>query len=163
MNGWILSESTDNYSDIVFQTAVSYADVVFHARLTMLSQKPYDYPTVANLLSPTDALAYVQTHAGASKSRDHVDDYLINTELKSYGKVGALISDETASPILGPGPISGGTAPTDTDGDGIPDSWESANGLNPNSAADAAAIASNGYASKCQQQLTCDMLMLTHR
>lgn len=91
LNGWVLSENSDNYSGVDFQTT------------------KYDYPTVANLLIPTDALAYVKAHAGASKSRDHVDTYLVDTELASLGTKGALISDPTASPMNGPGPITGGT------------------------------------------------------
>ncbi|KAJ8519466.1 hypothetical protein ONZ45_g3576 [Pleurotus djamor] len=127
LNGFILSATTENYSAVDFQ-----------------SQK-YPYPTVNNLLSPTDALARVRASAGASKSRDRVDTYLINTELASLGKVGALISDQNAAPMNGPGPITGGTAPVDTDKDGIPDSYETAHGLNPN-VNDAMNIASNGYA-----------------
>ncbi|KAG6851257.1 hypothetical protein H0H93_011693 [Arthromyces matolae] len=127
LNGWILSETTDNYSDVDFQAT------------------KYDYPTVSTLLDPLDALNKVMLSAGASKSRDHVDTYLIQTELGSYGKVGTTISDPTASPINGPGPISGGTAPVDTDGDGIPDDYEKAHGTDPN-VNDSANLASNGYA-----------------
>ncbi|KAF9265503.1 polysaccharide lyase family 1 protein [Marasmius fiardii PR-910] len=126
LNGWILSPTTDNYSDVKFQST------------------QFDYPTVGTVLSPTDALNYVKAHAGASKSRDHVDDYLINTEVASLGKKGAIISDPSVSPMNGPGPISGGTAPVDTDKDGIPDDYERAHGTDPNKA-DSIAIASNGY------------------
>lgn len=91
LNGWIFSESTDNYSDVDFQAT------------------KYNYPTVKTLLSPTDALTKVKASAGASKSRDRVDTYLINTELGSLGKVGALITDPLAAPMNGPGPITGGT------------------------------------------------------
>ncbi|EIN07264.1 pectin lyase-like protein [Punctularia strigosozonata HHB-11173 SS5] len=126
-NGFILSENIADYSNVSFQA------------------NPYPYPGVAILFSPTDALSHVISSAGASLSRDHLDNYLINTELGSFGKVGELITDPTASPINGPGPVTGGTAPKDTDGDGIPDAYESAHGLNP-SVNDAMVIASNGYA-----------------
>uniref|UniRef100_A0A0W0FLB5 Pectate lyase C n=1 Tax=Moniliophthora roreri TaxID=221103 RepID=A0A0W0FLB5_MONRR len=125
LNGNILGESETNYSPIKFRA------------------ERFDYPAVANLLSPTDALEYVMANAGASLPRDHVDDYLINTELASLGKTGN-ISDPEADPIGGPGPLEGGEAPTDTDQDGIPDEYETAAGTDPNKA-DSMEIADNGY------------------
>ena len=79
--------------------------------------------------------------------RDEVDQYLID-ELASYGKKGSNggISDETTLPHKGTGTLYNGEKPLDTDGDGIPDEWEIANGLNPNDPSDAAKIAANGYA-----------------
>ncbi|QRV75869.1 pectate lyase [Ceratobasidium sp. AG-Ba] len=114
LDGWELSQSTDNYSGVDFKST------------------RYNYPTVKTLLAPLDAYAKVVVSVGASKVRDNVDAQLIN-QVKSLGKSGALISDETVSPWNSAGPIAGGIAPTDTDGDGMPDSWESANGLNPKS------------------------------
>ena len=43
------------------------------------------------------------------------------------------------------GEVTGGPAPLDSDGDGIPDAWEIAHGLNPRDAADAAKPDASGY------------------
>ncbi len=71
-------------------------------------------------------------------SRDSLDTRLINdmtTRSGADGRAGA------------PWPtLAAGTPPTDTDHDGMPDSWETSHGLDPNNAADGASPpASNGY------------------
>ncbi|KAI9155561.1 putative pectate lyase C [Paramyrothecium foliicola] len=125
LDGSALCESTTCYSNMAIQTT------------------PFAYPGPAKLLSPQDAVTTVLDGVGASRKRDAVDAKLV-AEVRSWGKSGKLISDEAS--MGGPGTIAGGSAPTDTDGDGIPDAWESANGLNPNDASDGMKIASNGYA-----------------
>jgi hypothetical protein len=55
-----------------------------------------------------------------------------------------LISDEKE--FGGVGEIANGAALKDSDGDGIPDEWETKNGFNPNDASDGMKVASNGYA-----------------
>ena len=91
LNGYILQETVANYSDIDFQST------------------RYPYPTVATLLSPQDALTRVKESAGCSLPRDSIDNYLINTQLASLGKLGNLISDETLPPMNGPGIVESGT------------------------------------------------------
>jgi hypothetical protein len=66
--------------------------------------------------------------AGAiAPSRDSLDAEMVNDALNG-----------TASYISTPywPTLAAGTAPADSDSDGMPDSWESAHGLNPNSSAD---------------------------
>ncbi|KAB8074313.1 pectin lyase-like protein [Aspergillus leporis] len=101
----------------------------------------YDYPAVESTLSPNDALNYILNYAGASKARDSVDTRLVE-EVKSYGKKGALISDEVD--MGGAGDLDKGTTPTDTDGDGIPDDAEKTLGTDPNTA-DSMKLHSSGY------------------
>lgn len=99
-------------------------------------------------MTAAQAFDYVVAHAGDSLHRDDVDDYFIN-EVMSKGKLGKMWKSQTADGLGngGYGLISGGTLPTDTDGDGIADYWEVAHGLNPKSAGDAALIdAGTGYA-----------------
>jgi pectate lyase len=107
-----------------------------YGAVTWWTTPSVEFPSVP-VLSAADALQFVIDNAGASHERDEVDDYVF-TELKSYGKKGKTISDETSLGIVNVvGSFPGGTAPTDTDRDGMPDTWETQQGLNPNSAADA--------------------------
>jgi hypothetical protein len=58
---------------------------------------------------------------------------------------GAIIHDESA--VGGIGAIASEPPPVDSDGDGIPDSWETAHGLDPHNPADAPRIDdATGYA-----------------
>jgi hypothetical protein len=97
-------------------------------------------PTTATIPTQTAAAAYasVVADAGASLHRDQVDTLVI-ADVTSLGKSGSLWTHQTNTGLTnsGYGTLAGGTAPTDTDGDGMPDAWETKYGLNPNSAADA--------------------------
>ena len=89
----------------------------------------YNVPPVAvPLMSADNALPSVLSCVGNSLNRDGVDQRLIN-QVKSLGTLGAIIDTEVT--VGGQTAIVGGTAPTDTDGDGMPDFWETAMGLNP--------------------------------
>ena len=125
LDGSALCEEATCYSDIDFQDA------------------PYDYPGPATLYSPEEVVEVVLNGVGASLARDGIDSELV-AQVRSWGTEGRLISDEEE--MGGPGQIAGGDAPVDSDGDGIPDDWETANGLNPNDAGDGMGIADNGYA-----------------
>ncbi|OLN93264.1 putative pectate lyase C 2 [Colletotrichum chlorophyti] len=125
LNGAALCASTTCYSNMAIQTTA------------------FAYPAPAKLLTPADAVKHVSDKVGASIARDAVDAALVK-ELASYGKSGKLVSDEAS--MGGPGTIAAGTAKKDTDGDGIPDEWETANGLNPNDASDGMKIGAGGYA-----------------
>ena len=87
--------------------------------------------------SAAAAYADVIAHSGATP-RDDVDKDVL-ADVTSLGTAGDLWASQTATGLgnSGYGTIAGGTAPADTDRDGMPDSWESGHGLNPASAADA--------------------------
>lgn len=87
-----------------------------------------------------DAYTQVLDSSGASKTRDSVDARVAN---QVRTETGAPINSQNA---VGGWPVLNSTpAPTDTDGDGIPDAVETANGLNPNDPADAAFVTATGY------------------
>lgn len=83
--------------------------------------------------SATDATARVLLDVGAAKVRDGVD-------LRVLGQVqngtGGLIDSQVE--VGGWPHLANGTAPVDSDGDGLPNGWERAQGLNPSNAADGA-------------------------
>lgn len=106
-------------------------------------------PEIVGKMTAAEALDWIRENVGpVLPVRDEVDQYLID-ELNSNGKNGTKngITSEAQLPHKGTGVLSGGVKPLDTDGDAIPDAWETANGLNPNDPSDAAAIdPATGYA-----------------
>lgn len=107
-----------------------------------------------------DAYNKVLSSAGASKIRDQVDIRIVN-EVKN--RTGSYKDSPTQSPCdpcdpnytpsakyssrsgFGYPLLSSGTAPTDTDHDGMPDDWESLRGLNSNFDDSASDRDSDGY------------------
>jgi hypothetical protein len=110
-----------------------YPDGTTHAA-TASSNDTATMPTT----SAAASYAAVVAGAGASLHRDEVDA-LVVADLTSLGKSGSLWTTQTATGLgnSGYGTLAGGTAPVDTDKDGMPDSWETKYGLDPNNAADA--------------------------
>jgi hypothetical protein len=107
---------------------------------------PKPFIPVSSVLSPGDALARIIVSVGASLPvRSEPDAYVI-AELTSYGTKGKFIRDESENGIIDNiGVLKSGKKLTDSDNDGIPDSWETANGLNKNRPEDAVSISANGY------------------
>ncbi len=110
------------------------------------ADSPYPYPELVTVGARTLVDDLLPDVGASLPYRDMVDAYMVR-EAKTYGKEGALLSSEEQLPFGTPS--SWTTAafdkPADTDGDGMPDAWETANGCDP-SVDDAMTIASNGYA-----------------
>ena len=107
---------------------------------------PYDYPEL-ELWAGNSLVENLLPEVGASLPyRDLTDAYMVN-EVLSFGKKGNLINSEKDLPYGTPDTwtVFKGTKLVDTDGDGMPDEWEIANGTDPNEN-DAMDIAANGYA-----------------
>ncbi len=88
----------------------------------------------AATVTTTDATAAyrkVLDSAGASLVRDSVDKRLIAEVQSDTGRVVNSQEEVGGFPTLASKP-----APIDSDGDGIPDAWETAHGLNPQDASD---------------------------
>lgn len=108
--------------------------------------QPYDYPDLPAWRA-TQLIDSLLPEVGASLPyRDLADWYMVH-QARSLGTEGGIISSEAQLPIGAPTAwtLLKGNKPTDTDGDGMPDAWETANGLNPNKD-DAMTKAANGYA-----------------
>lgn len=120
---------------------------------TMRINEPIPFMSVT---THTADMAYekVLKYAGASLHRDLLDELIVsdteNGQASCTGNgndPGFINSQEDLKaviPTFWP-ELANEAAPKDTDGDGIPDEWETAKGLNPNNASDGNTISEDGY------------------
>ncbi|MFV3073686.1 hypothetical protein [Niveispirillum fermenti] len=93
---------------------------------------PIPMPPVTTQTAP-DAFRSVLDKAGAGPVRDAVDERIIADLRRGEGRIIDSQEDVGGWPML-----ATGAPPPDSDGDGMPDDWERAHGLNPQDPADAA-------------------------
>ena len=109
-------------------------------------EQPYPYPAL-DIVSGSTLFDDLLPVVGASLPyRDYVDCYMVD-ECRSLGNDGVIISTEDVLPFGKPSTwkVWAGNTRVDTDGDGMPDEWEKANGTDPTKN-DAMTKADNGYA-----------------
>lgn len=108
------------------------------------------YPEIA-MQPATDAYESVLNGAGAVlPRRDTMDRRVVNDVRYRLGRFidvqGGFPHGTPYAQTVNAWPtLNSSSAPTDTDQDGMPDGWETANGLNANDESDRQTVASNGY------------------
>jgi hypothetical protein len=118
---------------------------------------PWSPETNATPVLDAPSAARVAMSLAGTLPRDPMDTLIISQVMTlgkgttgegagTVGPDGGLYTSQTQTglPNNGYGSIAGGTRPTDTDNDGMPDSWEAANGSNASSN-DAMTKAADGY------------------
>lgn len=129
-----------------------------NAKQNMKRDLPIEY-VYTTTHSPADAFENVLAYAGASLKRDALDNMIVSDAKNNTANSGTgsgldrgfiNTPDDVKYPagteLDGVLPVlKSSTAKVDTDGDGMPDEWETANGLDPNDPTDGAKVSANGY------------------
>jgi pectate lyase len=105
----------------------------------VLEPDPFPFPALT-ALPAAEAYRTVLANAGASARRDAVDRRVVASVVD---ETGAIITDPAS--VGGFGDLAGGAARTDTDRDGMPDTWERVNDLDPDDANDGDDLGQDGY------------------
>lgn len=146
VNGQLATVSSTNLKfDSGYDIDKFYSNSYLISRALSSSCDFLNYNTIS-MHSANDAYSKVLQYAGASLKRDAVDesvcDDVKNGIAKYHGsKYNSPGLIDTQTDVKGSRasawPTLQGTPVIDSDHDGMPDSWEEANGLNPNNASDA--------------------------
>jgi hypothetical protein len=154
--------TADNWTKGIYAQISSANNDNLFTSVTMDTMKlaaPIDY-IFTTTHTPVVAFDKVLQYAGASLSRDWVDSLMVSdtrngvashTGAGSGDVYGIIDSQEDNKPANAPADwspwpvLKSNPTPLDTDGDGMPDSWETAKGLNPNNALDGNILDKDGF------------------
>lgn len=137
--------SNNNWSGVTMRSG-KLSDTVYSKVTT-----PFDFGFPVTTQTAADAYEAVLNNAGCSlPNRDTLDQRIVNDVRNGTGRIidvqGGYPHGTPYEQTVNAWPALNATpAPTDTDHDGMPDSWESSHGLNANDAGDRNGYAANGY------------------
>ena len=127
----------DPWSQVTFNGFTSAQTATYKARSYIVPMQ------VVTTTSAAQAKIDVLAKAGASKpKRDTIDNRIVSDVLNGKG---TSIVNTAASPEGGWPSLFSSLPPVDSDHDGMPDVWETTNGLNPNSSADRNTVGADGF------------------
>lgn len=131
----IQDNNTDGKFDPKAVTNFAGSDVV---------STPYSYPELETI-SASEVINNLATVGASFPARDFVDYYMVD-ECMTFGKEGDFLSNEASLPFGIPTTwkVWKGSALTDSDKDGMPDTYENLLGTDPNKN-DAMVVRSDGY------------------
>lgn len=138
------ANTADNWSGVVVQGGAG--DVPL-AKATV----PFNLGYPLTTSTATEAYELVLQNGGCIlPGRDTLDQRIVNDVRNRTGKIidvqGGYPHGTPYNQTVNAWPaLNSTTAVTDSDHDGMPDNWETANGLNPNNASDRSGISANGY------------------
>ena len=134
----------DNWQDNNMDGVFDPFEITDYNAATRVST-PYDYPELKLNAGKTLLQTNLPTVGASLPYRDMTDCYMVD-EVMSYGKKGALISNEETLIYGAPNTwkVYAGVKKQDTDGDGMPDEWEIDNATDP-AKDDAMVLRDNGY------------------
>ena len=142
-----------NYSPVTLDNWLGFQPVSLGTKniADLKSTIPFSSPVISTQTAE-NAYNSVTSYAGASLKRDAVDSRIIGNILNGTVSCTAGSNGSTNGFIDSQKDVGGWPAytyvvndvPADTDSDGMPDAWETAHGLNPNSATDGASTSLDG-------------------
>ncbi len=139
-NWYVSGNYVDGYPDV---TADNWKGVDGSKYIKM--SEPWDAMAI-NQESPEDAYNSVLAKAGCSlPTRDKVDADIIDDVRNGTAKYGDHGIIDSPADVGGWPDLKSTTAPTDTDHDGMPDTWEESKGLNKNDSNDRNGTGEGGY------------------
>ncbi len=99
-------------------------------------------PSILTSQTGVGAGRYVNCNGTWVNNRDNAQTRIINNYLSGTGPSSAVTTANAGNTLPSLGEVP---ACTDSDNDGMPDSWENTKGLNPNNSSDGNNISPNGY------------------